>query len=117
MQIIIAIHIMSVIAIAVSGTAALILQPEKDKKLVLTTRIIYLPLFVSGLLLALKTAHSQPILTILKIAVALAFVALLEISFAHKIKKTPTKIVLAILAILFFLAALLGIMLITNESS
>ncbi|AZZ61391.1 DUF1516 family protein [Oenococcus sp. UCMA 16435] len=117
MQIIIAIHVLSVIAIAVSGTAALILPPEKDKKLVLTTRIIYLPLFVSGLLLALKTAHGQPVLTILKIAVALAFIALLEISFAHKIKKAPTKIVLAILAILFFLAALLGIMLIANENS
>ncbi|MDN6901048.1 DUF1516 family protein [Oenococcus sicerae] len=114
MKIILAIHILSVISIAITATAALLVPLEQDKRLVLATRVIYLPLFISGLVLALKTVHAEPVLTIIKIAAALAFVAVLEITFARKINKKPAAIVLSIIALLFFLAAILGIMIIAN---
>ncbi|MFT8813420.1 DUF1516 family protein [Oenococcus sp.] len=114
MQTTLGIHILSALAIAVFATASLILPLEKDHTVILTSRIIYLPLFITGLILAFRTVHTQPVMTILKIAIVLAFVALLEITLANKLKRRPGIIFLTLIAVLFFLAALFGIILFFN---
>lgn len=114
MQTILGIHVLSALAIAIFATAGLILPLEKDKIVILTSRIIYLPLFISGLILAFRTVHTQPVLTIFKIAAALVFVALLEISFANKSKRQLGTIFFILVAVFFFLAALLGLILFFN---
>ncbi|WP_439425876.1 DUF1516 family protein [Oenococcus alcoholitolerans] len=113
MEIVISIHLLSVLALAIFGTLALTAEGPK-KNFILTTRIIYLPLFVSGIIAAFRSAQNQPILTVAKIAAALILIALLEIIFSKK-ERQGSNLMLILVLLVFTLTSVLGIALVLNR--
>ncbi|WP_099973978.1 MULTISPECIES: DUF1516 family protein [Lactobacillaceae] len=77
-------HLITWVVIAVLVAIVLLGNSKYDRIYQMIVRLGYLVSIISGLMLFEYGWHRDPIFTTLKIVVALAFIALVEIGFARK---------------------------------
>lgn len=73
------------------------------------TRVLYIPILISGFMLALYRVPRDPVLGSLKVILGLAVIALLEIGFARKNHHNLASNIIWSLVIVFALTSLVGL--------
>ncbi|MBZ3777305.1 YisL family protein [Lentilactobacillus otakiensis] len=105
------IHLISWILLIISTVLAFILKNKSSIVFQMITRVLYIPILISGFMLALYRVPREPVLGSLKVILGLAVIALLEIGFARKNHKNLAANILWTLGIVFVLTSLLGLVL------
>ncbi|WP_334331704.1 DUF1516 family protein [Companilactobacillus sp. HBUAS59544] len=72
------------------------------------TRLAYVVIIVTGIKLGIRAWSVEPTLLIIKILVALAFIALVEIAFAKKDQKKLSNSLIVTVIVLCIIVAVLG---------
>lgn len=100
-------HLITWIIIAIMILLALF--TDKHTKIYeMITRVGYLVIIGTGIKLAIRAWSVEPTLLIVKVIVALIFIALVEIAFARKEKKTINRSLIWTVIIFCIVTALLG---------
>lgn len=87
----------------------LVLFTNKHSKIYeMITRVGYLVIIGTGIKLGIRAWSSEPTLLVTKIIVAVVFIALIEIAFAHKEQKTISKPLIWSVIVFCIVTALLG---------
>lgn len=77
----------------------------------MSTRIGYLVIIVTGIVLSIRAWQYQPVLLIIKIIAALLIIALIEIAFAKKSQKVLSKGLIWAVIVGLIIVAILGFVL------
>jgi len=100
-------HLITWIVMAIMIFLALFTK-SNTKIYEMVTRVGYIVIIATGIKLALRAWSVEPTLLIVKIIVALIFIALTEIAFAHKAQKTLNKSLVWAVVIFCIVVALIG---------
>ncbi|KRM32991.1 hypothetical protein FC83_GL000081 [Agrilactobacillus composti DSM 18527 = JCM 14202] len=77
-------HLIAWIILAIVVAIGLLGKPEKLMPWAMTARVLYLVSIVSGIILLLRVWQYNPVGSVIKIILALALIAFIEIAFARK---------------------------------
>ncbi|HIY92165.1 MAG TPA: YisL family protein [Candidatus Companilactobacillus pullicola] len=100
-------HLVTWIVIAVMILLALFTD-KHTKVYEMITRVGYLVIIATGIKLAIRAWSVEPTLLIVKIIVALIFIALVEIAFARKSQKNLNRPLIWAVIVFCIVVALLG---------
>lgn len=75
------------------------------------TRVGYLLIIISGIVLSIRAWQYRPVLLIVKIVAALLLIALIEIAFAKKAQKQISKALIVAVLLCLVVVAILGFVL------
>lgn len=103
------IHLISWILLIITAALAFILKDKLATIFMMITRVVYIPILVSGFMLALFRVPRDPVLGSLKVILGLAVIALLEIGFARKNHHNLSANIIWTLVIVFALTSVLGL--------
>lgn len=103
-------HLITWIVMAI--LVLLVLFTDSNTKIYeMITRVLYIVAIVSGIFLFGHAWSNNPILLIVKIIVAIAFIAMIEISFAKKSQGSLNKSMIILVILLCLIVGILGIVL------
>lgn len=105
------IHLISWILLIISTVLGFAIKNKPSIIFQMITRVLYIPILVSGFMLALYRVPREPFLGSIKVILGLAVIALLEIGFARKNRQKLSATILWTLGIVFVLTSLLGLVL------
>ena len=100
-------HLITWIVMAVMILLALFTN-KNTKIYEMVTRVGYLVIIATGIKLAIRAWSVEPTLLIVKIIVAIVFIALTEIAFARKSQKTISKSLIWAVVVFCIVTALIG---------
>ena len=100
-------HLITWIVMAIMILLALFTNSH-TKVYEMITRVGYLVIIATGIKLALRAWSVEPTLLIIKIIIALIFIALTEIAFARKSQKTINKSLIWAVVVFCLVTALIG---------
>lgn len=100
-------HLITWIVMAIMILLALFTNAH-TKVYEMITRVGYLVIIATGIKLAIRAWAVEPTLLIVKIIVALIFIALVEIAFARKAQKSLNRPLMWVVLVFCIVVALLG---------
>ena len=103
------IHLISWILLMITAILAFVLKDKLSMIFMMITRVLYIPILVSGFMLALYRVPRDPVLGSLKVILGLAVIALLEIGFARKSHHNLANNIVWTLVVVFALTSVLGL--------
>lgn len=106
------IHLATAVILVVTVILGLTAQSQKRiNEWMITSRCLYLILLVTGGVLMFFIYQSHPILSILKLILAIGLIAVIEIAFARKQERHVTTLITTLLSILFIATIICGFLL------
>ncbi|WP_225364122.1 YisL family protein [Lentilactobacillus parakefiri] len=102
-------HLISWIGLMITTILAFTFKDKLSMIFMMITRVLYIPILISGFMLALYRVPRDPVLGSLKVILGLAVIALLEIGFARKNHHNLASNIIWSLVIVFALTSLVGL--------
>nr|WP_040471421.1 DUF1516 family protein [Lentilactobacillus kisonensis] len=102
------VHLISWVLLVISVILAFALKDKLATIFIMVTRVLYIPILISGGFLAWFRIPKTPVSGIVKLLLGLAVIALIEISFAHKNRGSGSKVLYWTLATVFVVTTIFG---------
>ncbi|MHA8110482.1 DUF1516 family protein [Lactobacillaceae bacterium Melli_B4] len=103
-------HLIFALILVISVSMALLLR-SGNQFYVMIARFCYLVFIVSGIILFPHAFNRDPLLTIVKVVIALGLIGMLEVTFAKQKKGQLTKQWLGIIAVTMLIVIVVGLIL------
>ncbi|AXX64778.1 DUF1516 family protein [Bombilactobacillus bombi] len=101
-------HLVVGVVLFVAIIGGLLAKVPQAKVWVMIARICYIILIISGALMFSYAWHEHPILTIVKIILAVGLIGLIEMAFAKKLKKQFSRVMFYGALILAVIVVIIG---------